>query len=154
MGIANQLTKCRDEMERAGAGLIVVVSDERELASFERLADQIGVPYINLSRELAQRLLDLPKAAQARRTPREIDITMRTVSGSVAVGRLGLLHLPELQLDPVAALQRMARSRVVIAEWNGYHKGSTLIYAEPGHSEYRTWSDCRFPILSQSDLSG
>jgi hypothetical protein len=50
-----------------------------------------------------------------------------------------VLFDPELRQDPLRLLQSLARRRVVVASWAGGLDGADLVYAEPGHPEYRRY---------------
>ena len=46
-----------------------------------------------------------------------------------------------LKQDPLRLLQGISRNRTVVAAWNGTIEGNHLVYAIPGHTEYR-----RYPL--------
>ncbi len=119
--------------------------------TFQALAENLALQHVNLSRELARRLLDVPIPARSERVFRELTAVLEASPAQVAVGHLGLLHLAELQLDPVRAIEQLVRSRVILAEWDGDYDGRALTYSEPGHVEYRRWDNPRFPVV---DLRG
>ncbi len=119
--------------------------------TFRALTEDLVIQYVNLSRELARRLLDVPIPARSERVFRELSAVLEPSPAQVAIGHLGLLHLAELQLDAVRAIEQMARGRLLLAEWDGDYDGRALTYAEPGHREYRRWDKPRFPVV---DLRG
>lgn len=106
--------------------------------AFVALAAEHNLPYLNLSLALARRLLDVPIT---KRPLAAADLLPSLVgsSGAVALGRLGLLHAPELRLNVPRALERLARSTAVLAEWRGTVEANRLTYARPGHAEYGSW---------------
>jgi len=56
--------------------------------------------------------------------------------------------------DTTVALQQLARTRVVLAEWQGGVEGGRLTYAKPGHAEYRSWPLPAAPVLQLSPAPG
>ncbi len=119
--------------------------------TFRALVDDLDMRYVNLSLELARRLLDVPIPARSGRVFQELSSLLGSSPTQVALGHLGLLHHPALQLDAVRAIEQLARGRVVLAEWDGDYDGWALTYAEPGHQEYRRWDNPRMPVV---DLRG
>ncbi len=134
-----------EQMRLAGGGLVLLHPARDNDAAI--VADGVGVAYLNLSHELSKSLLDIPVPNRALRAPRLAAAIFSRYPDGVAVGRLGLLHLPSLQLDPLGILRSAARTQVVVAEWEGSYDGATLTYAEPGHLEYRRWTDPTVPVL-------
>jgi len=140
----------RDQLTRArhvGRGLYIVSFDRAAPQAFEEMAQALGVPYLNVSSTLARQLLDIPVAARPRRISRALTGILDAQPPAVALGRLGLLHLPELQLDPVGELVRQSRSRVLLAEWGGTSEGRTLTYAASWHDEYKQWQERDFTLV-------
>jgi len=133
--IAAAVAGCR----AAGAGLVLALVAPGDDDAFSALAAALGLPYVNASLELARRLLDVPVGRRAWRAGEALPTLVDAALPAVALGRLGLLHLPELQIDPLRALQQLARTRVVLAEWQGTLEDGRLTYARPGHAEYRSW---------------
>jgi hypothetical protein len=126
------------EVQRAGSGLVLAVSSGVESEYFAALAGALALPYLNLREQLSRHLLDVPVVRRSRWVATEFNGLFDSYS-AMAVGRLGLLHLPELRLDPLRALESVARSRVVLAEWTGHTDSSSLVYSKPGNREYQRW---------------
>lgn len=107
--------------------------------AFVALATGHSLPYLNMSLALARRLLDVSIAQRPFAAADLLPSLVGSSGGAVALGRLGLLHAAELQLNVPRALERLARSTGVLAEWRGTVEGNRLTYARPGHAEYGTW---------------
>ncbi len=134
-----------EQMRLAGGGLVLLYpAGDNDM---RLVANEIGVAYMNLSRELSKSLLDIPVPNRALRAPRLVGTILSQYPDGIALGRLGLLHLPSLQLDPLGILRSAARTPVLVAEWEGSYDGAALTYAEPGHVEYRQWTDPTIPVL-------
>lgn len=136
-----------EQAHRSGGGLIVALVGGDGRLNLESLAVELGLPYVNVSGELARHLLDVPVTARARYAGRRLSAIVDPFPQAVALGRLGLLHLPELRLDVIRALAQLARGRVVVAEWSGAYDGTDLVYAQPGHAEHRRWPQVAFPVV-------
>ena len=50
-----------------------------------------------------------------------------------------LLFDRSLQQDPLRLLQGVSRNRQIVAAWDGSLEEGKLLYAEPGHAEYRQY---------------
>lgn len=52
-----------------------------------------------------------------------------------------VLFEPSLQQEPLALLQELSRNKSLIVAWGGSYdeQNRLLIYAEPGHPEYRCY---------------
>jgi hypothetical protein len=57
----------------------------------------------------------------------------------VVLDNLEILFDRELKQDPLRLLQGISRNRSVVASWNGIVDSGRLLYAEPGHPEYRCY---------------
>ena len=63
-----------------------------------------------------------------------------------------ILFDPALQQDPLRCLQGISRNRTIVASWSGSARDRTLTYAEPGHREYRRYTDVP-AIIVHADVS-
>ena len=108
-----------------------------------------GWPLVNLNQRVSERLLELTQRQRTLRVPRIVGELMEaTTADVVLVDNLELLFSPDLAQDPLRLLQGLARNRTIVASWPGFMRGAQLIYAEPGHPEYR-----RYPELDVLWLS-
>jgi hypothetical protein len=62
----------------------------------------------------------------------------------VLLDNLEILFDLHLKQNPLGCLQGLSRNRTIVAAWNGTIAGAepplaTLIYATPGHPEYRSY---------------
>ena len=110
-----------------------------------------GWPFLDLNTLLAQILA--ASAPQRRSTLAihsfETKIKQNRQSSLICTG-IDILFEPSLKLDPFRLFRdtsRQQQTRLIIL-WPGEYKGSTLSYATPNHSHYRTWSqpDLQFII--------
>jgi len=105
------------------------------------MADDFGTSVININLEISSKLLELTARQRSLRLPEILD----QVSGKdkaqspVVMDNLELLFDKDLRQDPLRLLQGISRNRTVVASWNGTFTGRKLLYAEPGHPEYRSY---------------
>lgn len=104
--------------------------------------------YINLSQELANVLLPIPhvdRALYVNDALREIVSSRR--EHLLVLDNIELLFLPELQINPLGAFERLSRNRTLVVAWTGNYDGKQLTWAEPGHPEYRVYDDKNCPSI-------
>lgn len=94
---------------------------------------------LNLSLALSQRLLDTPQHQVALAAPQALG-DLLAGDGPLLVDHIELLFDPLLQIDPLRALKLASRRRRLLVVWPGrLDDGGALVYAEPGHPEYRRY---------------
>ena len=64
---------------------------------------------------------------------------LSTDQAIVVVDNLEVLFDVGFKQDPLRLLQGASRNTTIVASWNGSVTGETLIYARPGHPEYRVY---------------
>jgi hypothetical protein len=57
----------------------------------------------------------------------------------VLLDNIEILFERELRQDPLRLLLGISRNHLIAASWNGTAEDGKLIYAEPGHPEYRRY---------------
>jgi len=96
---------------------------------------------INVNLELSRCLLDLTQRQRALRAAECMGNIVRECDNPlVLLDNLELLFDPALQLNPLKLLHGLARNQTLVAAWNGKIKDGNLVYAEPGHLEYQSYS--------------
>lgn len=127
--------------------LVVAPFGAGKTAALKELAVRRGFPYVNVSLELSCAMLELTQVQRCLYAFRLLEeIVAKTGGSCILLDNLALLFEPSLKQDPLRLLQQLSRHRTVVAAWDGIIKDSHLIYAEPGHPEYRCYpvknSDC------------
>jgi hypothetical protein len=138
------LQRCVEEVRALHNKLILVIGlpgcGKTALAA--EFAARNGVERIAVGAELGSRIATVPRRQRAIGAGE----TMRQLlddSGSADLAVLDdieLLFDQSLQLDPLALLKHLARSRCVVAVWPGELRDGRLRYAELGHPEFRDYS--------------
>ena len=104
------------------------------------VADGTGHPYITVNLDLSQCLLDVPERRRPLRALEVFsDIVRKADSAVVLLDNTELLFDASLKLEPLHCLQRISRQKTVVAAWNGALQNGRLVYAVPGHLEYRQY---------------
>ncbi|MFN2218648.1 MAG: BREX-3 system P-loop-containing protein BrxF, partial [Anaerolineae bacterium] len=62
-------------------------------------------------------------------------------SGTVLLDNIELLFDASLALDPLRLLEEISRNWTLVVAWPGQVEGGWLLYARPGHPEYK-----RYPV--------
>ncbi len=114
-----------------------------------RLGDELSTGVISSSSVLAGELLELDEKQRRLEVPKILAAIVNGVVGPCILDNLELLFDRGLGQDPLRLLQGISRNQTVIASWNGYVEGDRLVYARPGHPEYRTYpcSDIQFVMM-------
>jgi hypothetical protein len=93
-----------------------------------------------VSLELSQRLLEIARPDQGKQAPNLLNVLVEEGDPTgVIVERLELLFEKSLELNPLERLKEVSRYRTVIAIWEGKLQDGHLLYAEFGHTEYRSY---------------
>jgi len=116
----------------------------------QTFADELGTSVINLNLELSGELLDLTVKQRALRLPEILARIIDKRTDTVILDNLEILFARDLKQDPLRLLQRFSRNRIIVASWNGTFAGRKLIYAETGHSEYRSYDSVDAMIVEMS----
>jgi len=103
----------------------------------QTVAEQFGMPIINLGLELSRRLLPLTIRERKLRAADLIgDLFDETKAHCLAVDNTEIIFDASLELNPDGLLQNLSRKRLLVWSWNGQVEDGHVIYAEPGHPEY------------------
>ena len=124
--------------------LVLVVGDggTGKSSALREFSARTGTPLINVGVELSRDLLELTEELRPiRATPLLDRIVAETESDVVLVDNIEVLFDVALRLDPLRVLRNLSRRRTVVAAWNGAMEQGHIVYAMPGHPEYR-----RYPV--------
>ncbi|HBT46724.1 MAG TPA: BREX-3 system P-loop-containing protein BrxF [Peptococcaceae bacterium] len=122
--------------------LVVAPFGAGKTAALKEVARQRGYPCINVSLELSRAMLELTQVQRCLYASRLLEeIAARAGGSCILLDNLELLFEPSLKQDPLRLLKQLSRHRTVVTAWDGIVKDGHLIYAEPGHPEYR-----RYPV--------
>lgn len=104
--------------------------------------EKTAAPLININLELSRQLLDLTARQRSLQLPILLTNIVAASGAEVTLlDNIEILFDVSLKQDPLRLLQGISRNRTVVAAWNGTIEGNHLVYATPGHAEYR-----RYPL--------
>jgi hypothetical protein len=142
--LANSIGAQIDGASQLYHRLVLVVGGQRsgKTTALRELSESASLPFINLNLVLSQRLLELTSKARSLHLPKLLaDIVASAGADVVILDNIEILFDPALHQDPLRCLQGVSRNRTIVASWSGTARDRTLTYAEPGHREYRRYTD-------------
>ncbi|WP_454278189.1 BREX-3 system P-loop-containing protein BrxF [Sphingomonas sp. Marseille-Q8236] len=132
----------------SGGKPVLLVGDENYRGiTLKALSELTGVLPINLNVVLAQALID---AIDTRAGVSTIIAAMAPESPILLLDRIQILMLPQLKINAIDVLCRVARRRAVCASWPGRVDRGRLRYADPDHPECLNEDASRALILDLS----
>lgn len=133
--------------------LLVGKIDSGKTRVLQDVADAFGTSIINVNLALSIQLLELTAKQRFLRLPGILDQITDKAQSPVVLDNLEILFSEVLQQDPLRLLQGLSRNRAVVASWNGTSFGGRLVYAEPGHPEYRSYDSVDALIVNMDGTS-
>jgi len=128
--------------------LLVGESGSGKTRVLQDVAAELDSSVVNINLALSRDLLDLTTRQRALRLPGILDRITNQAQLPVVLDNLEILFDKHLQQDPLRLLQSISRNRIVVASWNGFIESKRLLYAEAGHSEYRSYDQVDALIVS------
>ena len=127
--------------------LVVAPPGAGKTLALREVVAETGALLVNLNLELSRRMLDLTERQRALQLPRLLDeIVMQADGDVVLLDNMEILFDVKLKQDPLRLLQGMSRNHTVVAAWSGVVDKEHVVYAEPGHHEYRRYPISRFMV--------
>ena len=118
--------------------LVVGPSGAGKTTAVKAVQKITGAPLKNVSLELSRRMLDLTERQRTLRLPALID-EIAPGEEPILLDNTEILFDVSLGHDPLRLLQELSRNKTVVAAWNGTVADGWLLYANPGHPEYRRY---------------
>ena len=128
--------------------LVVGPSGIGKTAALQGAASRTGAPLVNVNLELSRRLLDLSERRRAFELPGILREVLEGCGSLALLDNIEILFDVSFQQDPLRLPQGLARNRTVVAAWNGTVDGQHVLYAAPGHPEYRRYPASDLVIVS------
>lgn len=111
----------------------------------QKVSEITSVPLVNVNLELSRRMLELTERQRTFSLPKLLSEVVEEVANElVLLDNIEILFDIHLKQDPLRLLQGLSRDKTVVAAWNGSVVDGHIIYAAPGHPEYR-----RYPIYDE-----
>jgi hypothetical protein len=113
-----------------------------------RLGEKTDAHRINVNLALSEKLLDVP----TKRRPLSISkilgqIISESGGDTVLLDNTETLFHPDLMTDPLQLFRQLSRNRTIVASWNGAISEGDLVYANPGHPEYKKYAASDITII-------
>jgi Cdc6-like AAA superfamily ATPase len=119
--------------------LLVGPSGSGKTTALHHLCAELNCDLLNVNVELSKRLIDMTGRQRMLSLSQLFEDLVNSVENIVVLDNLELLFDAALKQDPLRLLQQIARTQTIVAAWPGRMEGHKLIYAEPGHPEYREY---------------
>jgi hypothetical protein len=118
-------------------------------ATLQDVHERTAAPLININFELSRHMLDLTARQRAFQVPRLLaDIVGASAAELILLDNVEVLFDVSLKQDPLRLLQGLSRNKTVVAAWSGSVNGDRLVYATPGHPEYRQYPIRDFLVVN------
>ena len=95
------------------------------------------LPYINVNLYLSEKLMDV----KPNRRPYKVIDLMNSLGDNdddiICIDYFEILFEPSLKLQPIDILKNLSRRKTVLVAWRYELKDGYLVYAQPGHPEYK-----------------
>jgi adenylate kinase len=134
--------------------LVLLVGEPGSGRTFvlHNVADELGVPVINVNLELSTKLLELTAKQRTLQLPRLVDDIAEKGNSTIVLDNLEILFDKELKQDPLRLLQSISRNHLVVASWNGKAIGRRITYATSDHPEYRNYDQVDALIVGMDGI--
>jgi hypothetical protein len=152
--VINDIEQRIAALESAYHRLLLIVGETRsgKTAVMKDLAQRLAAPLVNVNLRLSRDLLDIPPQRRPFRTSELLEeIVQPSPSTATLLDNIELLFDPELKQDPLRLLQLLSRRGTLVVSWPGTMVGTSLVYAEPGHPEYRRYERPDVAIVKLPD---
>lgn len=125
--------------------LVVAPPGSEKTAALQSLSCALDAPLLNLNLQLCRNMLDLTMRQKTLRLPAMLEEIVDSPKGDVVLlDNIEILFEPSLEQDPLRLLQGVSRNRTIVASWGGAIRNGRLVYAAPGHAEYRSYEATGF----------
>jgi len=119
--------------------LLIGQTGSGKTIALQELSKELGVKIINVNLVLSKLLLEMTAKQRSLQLPKLFEDILKNNEGTVILDNIEILFDISIKQDPLRLLRGVSRNRNVVVSWNGKIDGTKLIYAEPGHLEFRTY---------------
>ena len=134
--------------------MLVAPAGAGKTAALRTIHERTAAPLVNVNLELSRQLLDLTSRQRTLQLPHLLsNIVAASAAEVTLLDNIEILFDITLKQDPLRLLQGLSRNRTVVAAWNGSIEGDHLVYAAPGHREYRRYPSRDFLVVTQEAIA-
>ena len=140
--LADQIVSEIDNVNELYYRLVLVVAPAGggKTAALQEVHKRTDTPLLNVNLGLSRLMLELTERQRALQLARLLsEMVNVTETETVLLDNIEVLFDVALKQDPLRLLQGLSRNKTVVAAWNGSIRDGKLIYAIPGHPEYREY---------------
>lgn len=119
----------------------------------QNVAGELNTSVVNVNLELSSRLLELTAKQRPLRLPKILEQVVDQTQLPIMLDNIEILFDKNLKQDPLKLLQGISRNRPVVAAWNGVVTRGVLVYAAPGHPEYRRYESADALVVNVNRAS-
>jgi len=133
---------------------LVILTEDGEKNRTMLISDfaiSCGINVINLNFQLSTRLLEKSAKERVAVLLEELRDIIDTDGTVVVLNHCEVLFDKALMNDPLKLLENISRNRTILVAWPGICRDGNLIYATPGHPEYRCYVTPEILIVSGRD---
>ena len=134
--------------------MLVAPAGAGKTAALRSVHERIAAPLVNVNLELSRQLLDLTSRQRTLQLPHLLsNIVPASAAEVTLLDNIEILFDIKLKQDPLRLLQGLSRNKTVVAAWNGSIEGDHLVYAAPGHPEYRRYPSRDFLVVTPETMA-
>ncbi|MCK5600986.1 BREX-3 system P-loop-containing protein BrxF [Candidatus Pacearchaeota archaeon] len=116
---------------------------------FMHIAKLLNASYSNINLELSRILLDVPKKKIPFKANRCLeDIINSSKKNIILLDRIEILFDPLISIDPLYFIESNSKQVTLIVNWPGEYNSKILFYANPGHPEYKSYTNISGRVIS------
>ena len=129
--------------------LLVAPSGAGKTSALQEVHKRISAPLVNVNLELSRRMLECNERQRALQSPRLLTEIVGVSEGDVVLlDNIEILFDVSLKQDPLRLLQGISRNKTVVAALSGAISGEHMVYATPGHPEFKRYSLRDFLVVN------
>jgi hypothetical protein len=118
----------------------------------KQVATELGLPIINLSLLLSQRLLNQNRRQRALNAEDvATEVIDKNYKSGLCLDDTELLFDSTLKLNPLVFLREITRNRLIVATWNGVLTGGELRFGQTGHPDFFSLPVNGFPVVTVAE---
>jgi chromosomal replication initiation ATPase DnaA len=139
---AQNVLQALNETEYLYHRLVLLVGEtgSGKTTVLQKVCNNLDITLVNLNLELSQLMVEMTAKLRTLQLPKILEDLVNKKDGkTIAIDNIEILFDVNLQQDPLRLLQKISRNKNIIVSWNGIVNNGKLMYAVPGHPEYRNY---------------
>ena len=115
------------------------------------VSKEIDAPVVNINLGVSRQLLELSGKQRPLNVSKILDSMVKsTKKDTIIFKNMELLFEAALKTDPMRLFKNISRNKTLIVGWNGFVEDKFLVYAEPGHRDYKKYLTRDLNIINLS----